>query len=112
MASSYAAAISALITTSTLNPPIKPSRPPSRPPAHGSIRPSCPDSPRTPKTSPPPDKPAELQHPTGPLRSYEEQQENPADYGIGRQHQSLPSRVKRAVETMEALQANRSRDVT
>lgn len=100
MASSYAAAISALITTSTLNPPIKPSRPisrpisrpPSRPPVHPSIRPSCPDSP---KPSPPRKNPAALQQPSEPLGSYEEQQENPADYGIGRQHQNLQHLVWR-----------------
>lgn len=81
MSSSYAAAISALITANTLNPPIKP-RP--RP------------SPRTavnPKTLTPPSKATHF--PTTAqsqpcsreaLGSYDEQQENPADYGIGRKH--------------------------
>lgn len=104
MASSYAAAISALITTSTLNPPIKPSRtpvhpavrPPVRPPVnpkiHSSIHPSCPDSPK-----PPPllKNTAAPQQPSEPAGSFEEQQENPSDYGIGRQHQNLHQLVWR-----------------
>lgn len=86
MSSSYAAAISALITTSSLNPPIKPIRKPS------------PDRTESPKTSPRPSNPTHglpaaqtQQQPSEPLRSYEEQQENPADYGIGRQQPTADS---------------------
>lgn len=80
MSSSYAAAISALISTSSLNPLYAPIAKPS------------PDRTKSPKASPPPSKPAHglaaaqtHQQPSEPLGSYEEQQENPADYGIGRQ---------------------------
>ncbi|KAM3621175.1 uncharacterized protein V6R79_007382 [Siganus canaliculatus] len=78
MSSSYAAAISALITTSTLNPTVRPSPRPSpkkvgksKPPPKASTAAQCP--------------PAAQIHSHGPepLGSYEEQQENPADYGIG-----------------------------
>ncbi|XP_073324712.1 SRSF protein kinase 3-like [Pagrus major] len=78
MSSSYAAAISALLTTNSLNPPIKPSPHPS------------PDTVGRPKPSPLPSKaahcpPAAQKHPRSPepLGFYDEQQENPEDYGIG-----------------------------
>ncbi|TDH14593.1 hypothetical protein EPR50_G00044000 [Perca flavescens] len=67
MSSSYAAAISALLSASSSNPPAG-----------------------SPKPSPPPSKPAPSapavqmhRHSPEPLGSYDEQQENPADYGIG-----------------------------
>ncbi|KAM8757723.1 SRSF protein kinase 3-like isoform 1-T2 [Acanthopagrus schlegelii] len=78
MSSSYAAAISALITSNSLNPPIKPRIYPS---PGISVRP---------KPSPPPSKaahcpPAAQTHPRSPepLAAYDEQQENPEDYDIG-----------------------------
>ncbi|XP_036957440.1 SRSF protein kinase 2-like isoform X3 [Acanthopagrus latus] len=78
MSSSYAAAISALITSNSLNPPIKPRTNPS---PGISVRP---------KPSPPPSKaahcpPAAQTHPRSPepLAAYDEQQENPEDYDIG-----------------------------
>ncbi|XP_028260694.1 SRSF protein kinase 2-like isoform X2 [Parambassis ranga] len=72
MSSSYAAAISALLTTSSLNPPIKP-----RPQIT-----QCPK--RSPKPSSQPHCPPPVNNPSPePLGSYDEQQENPADYGIG-----------------------------
>ncbi|XP_034442345.1 SRSF protein kinase 2-like isoform X2 [Hippoglossus hippoglossus] len=76
MSSSYAAAISSLITASTFNPTITPRRRPS-PRAAG--RPSL-----QPKKSPH-HPPAVQIHPHSPepLVSDEEQEENPADYGIG-----------------------------
>ncbi len=84
MSSSYAAAISALLTASALNPPIKPSPHPS------------PDTARDRKPLPPSSKsalcpPAAQIHspPPDPLGSYEEQQENPADYCIGRQRSNI-----------------------
>lgn len=87
MSSSYAAAISALITSNSLNPPIKPRTYPS---PGISVRP---------KPSPPPSKaahcpPAAQTHPRSPepLAAYDEQQENPEDYDIGKaaisQHQT------------------------
>lgn len=79
MSSSYAAAISALITTNSLNPPIKPRTYPS------------PGTSWRPKPSPPPSKvahcpPAAQTNPRSPepLGAYDEQQENPDDYDIGR----------------------------
>lgn len=81
MSSSYAAAISALLTASSSNSPVKPS-PHSSPGTTGSPKPS-------PQPNEPPHTPPAVQiHPHSPehLGSYEEQQENPADYGIGRQH--------------------------
>ncbi|XP_041805175.1 SRSF protein kinase 2-like [Chelmon rostratus] len=82
MSSSYAAAIAALITTRSLDPPIKPSPRPSSQTA------------RRPKPSPLLSKsalcpPAAQIHPHAPepLASYDEQQENPADYGIGGYYQ-------------------------
>ncbi|XP_030274600.1 SRSF protein kinase 2-like isoform X2 [Sparus aurata] len=78
MSSSYAAAISALITTNSLNPPIKPRTYPS------------PGTSWRPKPSPPPSKvahcpPAAQTNPRSPepLGAYDEQQENPDDYDIG-----------------------------
>uniref|UniRef100_A0A7N6F9N4 non-specific serine/threonine protein kinase n=1 Tax=Anabas testudineus TaxID=64144 RepID=A0A7N6F9N4_ANATE len=78
MSSSYAAAISALLTANSSNPPVKSS---PRPP---------PDAARSPKPSSPPSEralcpPLEQKdhHLPEPLGSYEEQQENPADYGPG-----------------------------
>ncbi|XP_040890582.1 SRSF protein kinase 2-like isoform X2 [Toxotes jaculatrix] len=78
MSSSYAAAISALLSTSSSSSPAKPSPQPS------------PDTVVSPKPSPQPNgpphcSPAAKIHPQSPepLGSYEEQQENPADYGIG-----------------------------
>ncbi|TKS71136.1 SRSF protein kinase 3 [Collichthys lucidus] len=78
MSSSYAAAISALLSASSPNPPVKTSPEPS------------PDTAGSPRPSPVPSKavhstPAAQIHPhsTEPLGFYEEQQENPADYGIG-----------------------------
>lgn len=86
MSSSYAAAISALISTNSLNPPLKPIPKPS------------PVRTQSPKTSPRPSNPAHglpaaqtQQQPPEPLGSYEEQQENPADYGIGRQQPTAES---------------------
>lgn len=79
MSSSYAAAISALLSTSSSK-PVKPSPHP------------FPGTARSSKPSPEPIKhphhpPAVQIHPQAPeaLGSYEEQQENPEDYGIGRQ---------------------------
>ncbi|GLD72326.1 SRSF protein kinase 3-like protein [Lates japonicus] len=78
MSSSYAAAISALLTASSSNSPVKPS-PHSSPGTTGSPKPSPQPN------KPPPAPPAVQIHPHSPehLGSYEEQQENPADYGIG-----------------------------
>lgn len=72
MSSSYAAAISALLTASSSDPPAKPS--PHHSPAG------------SPKPSPSPPAPSLQKHLPEPLGTYDEQQENPADYGIGRQH--------------------------
>lgn len=71
MSSSYAAAISALHSASSWNPPVKPSPHPS------------PDTAGSPKPSLQPSKPAHCP-PAVPLGSYDEEEENPADYGIGR----------------------------
>ncbi|XP_045931334.1 SRSF protein kinase 3-like [Micropterus dolomieu] len=78
MSSSYAAAISALHSASSSNPAVKPS-------PHTS-----PDTAASPKPSSPCSKPAHCPpavqtHPHSPelLGTYDEQQENPADYGIG-----------------------------
>lgn len=86
MSSSYAAAISALISTSSLNPPIRPIPKPS------------PDRTASPKTSARPSNPTHglpaaqtQQQSSEPLASYEEQQENPADYNIGRQQPTADS---------------------
>lgn len=83
MSSSYAAAISALLTSSSSSAPDKPS------PA------TSPHTAENPKLPPLPGKPAPCPaaaqicpHPPEPLGSYDEQQENPADYGIGRRHRS------------------------
>ncbi|KAM9362081.1 SRSF protein kinase 3-like [Symphorus nematophorus] len=77
MSSSYAAAISALLTASTLNPPDKPSPHPSPDAAE-----SCKAPPPPSKAAPCPPAAGTHRHPE-PLGSYDEQQENPADYGIG-----------------------------
>ncbi|XP_049893858.1 SRSF protein kinase 3-like isoform X2 [Epinephelus moara] len=78
MSSSYAAAISALLSASSSNPPVIPSPHPS------------PDTAGSPKSSPTPSRPAHC--PTAvqtsprspePVGLFDEQQENPADYGIG-----------------------------
>ncbi|XP_044077962.1 SRSF protein kinase 3-like isoform X2 [Siniperca chuatsi] len=79
MSSSYAAAISALHSASSSNPPVKPSPHPS------------PDTAGSPEPPPSPSKPAHFppavqihpHSPEPPLGSYDEQQENPADYGMG-----------------------------
>ncbi|XP_042359541.1 SRSF protein kinase 3-like isoform X2 [Plectropomus leopardus] len=78
MSSSYAAAISALLSTSSSNPPVTASPHPS------------PDAAGSPEPDPTPSKPAHCPpaaqtHPQSPapVGSYDEQQENPADYGIG-----------------------------
>lgn len=98
MSSSYTAAISALISASSLNPPIKPRPHPS------------PDTAESPKTFPLHSKaalcpPAAQTHPRSPepLGSYDEQQENPADYGIGRQHRTPNSST--LVEIFSLMQA-------
>ncbi|XP_044077970.1 SRSF protein kinase 2-like isoform X3 [Siniperca chuatsi] len=78
MSSSYAAAISALHSASSSNPPVKPSPHPS------------PDTAGSPEPPPSPSKPAHFppavqihpHSPEPPLGSYDEQQENPADYGM------------------------------
>ncbi|XP_060926310.1 SRSF protein kinase 3-like [Limanda limanda] len=78
MSSSYAAAISSLLTASTSNPPIKPSPRPSPRTAGG------PEPSPQPHKSPHHPPAVQIQpHSPEPLVSYEEQQENPADYGIG-----------------------------
>ncbi|XP_037639907.1 SRSF protein kinase 3-like isoform X1 [Sebastes umbrosus] len=71
MSSSYAAAISALLSASSSNPPVKPSPHPS-PKTGGSPKPAH-------------HPPAVHKHPHSPepLGSYDEEQENPADYCIG-----------------------------
>ncbi|XP_039972150.1 SRSF protein kinase 2-like isoform X2 [Xiphias gladius] len=77
MSSSYAAAISALLSTSSSK-PVKP----SPHPFPGTARSSKP----SPQPIKPPHHPPAVQiHPQAPeaLGSYEEQQENPEDYGIG-----------------------------
>nr|XP_046240658.1 SRSF protein kinase 2-like [Scatophagus argus] len=78
MSSAYAAAISAMLSTSPLNAPLKPSPRVS------------PDARERSKPSPLPSKAAHCppaaqihRHFPEPLGSYEEQQENPEDYGIG-----------------------------
>lgn len=98
MSSSYAAAISALISTNSLNPPVRP------------IPKSSPYRTESPKTSPPPSNPARglpaaqtQQQPSEPLGSCEEQQENPADYGIGRQQPTADSST--AVHIWPLMQA-------
>ncbi|XP_008291703.1 SRSF protein kinase 3-like [Stegastes partitus] len=74
MSSSYAAAILALLPTSSSDPPAKPDSQPT-PDTTGSPKPSkqlhCPPAVQNHTQSP------------EPLVSYDEQQENPADYGIG-----------------------------
>lgn len=81
MSSSYAAAISALLSTSSPNPSSKTS-PHRTPDTAGSTKPD--PSPITTSHHPP----AAEKQPQAPepLESYDEQQENPADYGIGKQH--------------------------
>ncbi|XP_070815854.1 SRSF protein kinase 3-like [Chaetodon trifascialis] len=82
MSSSYAAAISALLSTSSLDSPTKPSPHPSSD-AAGGPKPSpllrqsalCPPAAQT------------HSHAPEPLGSYDEQQENPADYGVGGYYQ-------------------------
>lgn len=81
MSSSYAAAISALLSTSSPNPSSKP-RPHPTQDKVGSPKPA--PSPIAPSHHPPAAE-KQPQEPE-PLESYDEQQENPADYGIGRQH--------------------------
>uniref|UniRef100_A0AAQ5YCA6 non-specific serine/threonine protein kinase n=1 Tax=Amphiprion ocellaris TaxID=80972 RepID=A0AAQ5YCA6_AMPOC len=74
MSSSYAAAISALLSTSSSDPPTKPDPQPA------------PDTTGSPKPNKQPHCPPAVQNhtqPPEPLQSYDEQQENPADYGIG-----------------------------
>ncbi|XP_034068283.1 SRSF protein kinase 3-like [Gymnodraco acuticeps] len=75
MSSSYAAAISALLTASSSDLTVKPSPHPSPRPAGG------------PKASPKPaHSPPAVQkqpHSPEPLKCFDEQQENPEDYGIG-----------------------------
>ncbi|XP_072238906.1 SRSF protein kinase 3-like isoform X2 [Leuresthes tenuis] len=74
MSSSYAAAISALLSASHSNPPIKPSPQPS------------PEAARSPKPEKDPHYPPtslSLPHLPEPLGSDDDQQENPADYCIG-----------------------------
>ncbi|KAF7656874.1 hypothetical protein LDENG_00034690 [Lucifuga dentata] len=76
--SSYAAAISALTTTWSFNPPIKHTPPPA---SDKTRSPKTPPRPRTPPHSPPY---VQLQtHSSELLGSHEEQQENPAEYGEG-----------------------------
>ncbi|XP_029288502.1 SRSF protein kinase 2-like isoform X2 [Cottoperca gobio] len=78
MSSSYAAAISALLTASSSSLTVKPSPQPS-PHTAGSPKPS-------PTPSKPAHSPAAVQthpHSPEPLGCFDEQQENPADYGIG-----------------------------
>ncbi|XP_059186302.1 SRSF protein kinase 3-like [Centropristis striata] len=79
MSSAYAAAISALLTVNSSNPSLKPSPRPSRDKA-GSPKPSSTSS--KPAHCPPAVHP----HSSEPLGSYDEQQENPEDYGIGGYH--------------------------
>ncbi|XP_017286061.1 SRSF protein kinase 3 isoform X2 [Kryptolebias marmoratus] len=74
MSSSYAAAISALITSSSLNPPIKPRPKSSSKPA---------PSPKSDKEPHHPRASQNLPQSPEPLGSYDEQQEDPADYNIG-----------------------------
>lgn len=78
MSSSYAAAISALLTANSSYPPIKSS---NRHSPHTARSPKPPPAPSKPALSPPaaPIKPQSSE----PLGSYDEQQESPADYGIG-----------------------------
>ncbi|KAM8917181.1 SRSF protein kinase 3-like [Spinachia spinachia] len=74
MSSSYAAAISTLVSASSSDTPDTPS---PRPPLDtGGTPTAAPASPCPPAVQPRP-------HPREPLGLYEEQQENPADYGIG-----------------------------
>ncbi|XP_068450227.1 SRSF protein kinase 3-like isoform X2 [Clinocottus analis] len=77
MSSSYATAISALLSASSSSPPDRPSPPPSG------------DTGGRPKPPPTPCYPPALRtrpHSPDPLGPYEEEQENPADYGIGGYH--------------------------
>ncbi|KAM7402627.1 hypothetical protein PAMP_017850 [Pampus punctatissimus] len=78
MSSSYAAAISALLTASSTNLPVKASS------LHASDTAGSPKHARSP-IRPSHRPPAVETHPQSsePLRSYDEQQESPADYGIG-----------------------------
>lgn len=80
MSSSYAAAMSALLSSSSSNPPEKPSPQPS-PVTSGSPKPS-----EHPNTLPAVQNRSHSPELQG---SYEEQQENPADYGIGRQNPAM-----------------------
>ncbi|XP_023254786.1 SRSF protein kinase 3-like [Seriola lalandi dorsalis] len=75
MSSSYAAAISALLSTSSSTSPVKPNLDPS-PGTAGSPKPSL-------KPNKPPPAVKIQAHSPEPVGTYEEQQENPADYGIG-----------------------------
>lgn len=75
MSSSYAAAISALLSSSSPYPPIK--RSPERSSESESASKSD-KGPRPPRAS---QNPPQLPEPLG---SYDEQQENPADYNVGR----------------------------
>ncbi|XP_068598235.1 SRSF protein kinase 3-like [Brachionichthys hirsutus] len=78
MSSSYASAMSALLSVGSPRPPIEPTCPSSR------------DKERNPKPSPASSKTVQshpaaraLPGPPDPLGSYDEQQENPAEYGVG-----------------------------
>ena len=96
--SSYAAAISALISTGSSNLPVKP-RPYPVPDAARSSKPS-------PQADNPPHCPPAAQiHPHAPeaLEPYEEPQENPEDYGIGRQHPTQ-SNTTTPVEILSLMQ--------
>lgn len=76
MSSAYAAAISALITTSSLNTPYQSCY---QPVSKSSGSPKVKKSSSRPAAQPPPAVKTKLQ----PLGTYEEHQENPEDYGIG-----------------------------
>lgn len=71
MSSSYAAAITALSSGSSLNPPAKPQ---TSPDTAGGPAAFCPSS-----------KSVHNPRSHEPMGCFEEQQENPADYGIGEQ---------------------------
>ncbi|XP_076608497.1 SRSF protein kinase 3-like [Chaetodon auriga] len=82
MSSSYAAAISALLSTSSLDSPTKPSPLPSSDAAGGPKA-----SPLLSKSDLCPPVAQTHSHAPEPLGSYDEQQENPADYGVGGYYQ-------------------------
>lgn len=91
MSSSYAAAISALSSDSSLNPPAEPQTSPDPTGRPAAFRPSS-KSFHTP--------PAAHTRSHEPLGCFEEQQENPADYGIGEQrmHENSIMETLRVVE--------------